>query len=119
MILVVAEKKQIKTEFKSSLEDFLTPTRSGIKLVTWFGFGEASSHGGPWNGRGGGTRRDGCGEEGGGEEGVGEGSDPPAGLPVLQVTQQCDREKLQIHAGHRPPQLLHGDKRSEVTTAPT
>ena len=73
--------------------------------VTWFGFGEASSHDGP--------RIEGRpGSEGGrgGEREVREArSDPRAGLlgREVTITQKCVCENLQVQAGHRTPQLLH------------
>lgn len=85
--------------------------------VTWFGFGEASSHGGPRNELGGEGVRGDVGRSGGRGGGF-VWSDPRAGLPVLQVTQQCVQEKLQSHAGHRWSFLLlhalYAGERSEV-----
>lgn len=83
--------------------------------VTWFGFGEASSHDGP--------RIEGRpGSEGGrgGEREVREArSDPRAGLlgREVTITQKRVCENLQVRAGHRTPQLLHiicEDRRGDI-----
>lgn len=71
-------------------------------LFTWFGFGEASSHGGPRiEGHPGRGRERGRGGE--------VQSDRGAGLLVLEVTvmQSWRSENLQVQAGHRTRQLLH------------
>lgn len=82
----------------------MQPTTSTLFLPTWFGFGEASSHGGP--------RIEGHQRESGREEG-GEGgeaqSDPWTGLLGLEETimQNWRYENLQVQTGHRTRQLLH------------
>ena len=89
--------------------------RPGHMSVTWFGFGEASSHDGP--------RIEGRpGSEGGrgGEREVREArSDPRAGLlgREVTVTQKRVCENLQVQAGHGTPQLLHiicVDRRGDI-----
>lgn len=71
-------------------------------VVTWFGFGEASSHGGPRI-----EGHPGRGREG--EEGGEAQSDPRAGLLGWEVTitQTCVYEILQIQGVHCTRQLLH------------
>lgn len=98
-LLVAEKKKKRKIKFKDGFEANNAQC-PGSGSVTWFGFGEASSHGGPRNelGEGGATGDVG---RSGGRGGGFVWSDPRAGLPALQVTQQSVQEKLQSHAGHR------------------
>lgn len=86
---------------------FSVQTKLRKVSITWFGFGEASSHGGP--------RIEGRPGRAGGREG-GEGgvlrelrSDPRAGLLGGEetITRSSVSENLQVQAGHRTRQLLH------------